>query len=136
MDALYPFTAAHHAIREACTRLLAAHYPRCRDAARDRSLAHHWLGMAEDQLRGVAYPEAHLVVAPPEDTALFHERLGIPWSVGLLTLTAFLALRTSALTARTPEELTQVLAELRTLMLCRHSDLLAAEAAAIGIADH
>lgn len=133
MDALFPFTAAHHAIQEACSRILAAQDPGRRGAARDRSRACYWLGMAEDQLRGLAYPEAYLVVAPSEDTALFHERLGIPWSTGVQTLEAFQALRTSALTAGNPEQLVQVLAQLRTLIPRCHPDLLTAEAAAIRI---
>jgi hypothetical protein len=133
VDALYPFTAAHDAIQEACRALLAAQGAGRGDAARDRSRARDWLGMAEDQLRGLAYPEACLVVAPPEDTALFHERLGVPWSTGVQTLEAFQALRTSALTAGSPEELVQILAQLRTLIPRRHPDLLTAETAAIRI---
>jgi len=131
VDALYPFTAAHDAIQEACSRLLAAQDPGRRGAAGDRSLARYWFSMAEDQLRGVAYPEAHLVIAPPEDIVLFHERLGIPWSTGVQTLEAFQALRTSALTARSQEQLVPLLAQLRTLISRRHPGLLAAEAAAI-----
>jgi hypothetical protein len=133
VDALYPLTAAHHAIQEACARLLAAQDPERSDPARDRRLGRYWLGMAEDQLRGVAYPEAHLVVAPPDDTAPFHERLGIPWSTGVQTLEAFQALRASALTAGNLQQLFQVLGQLRTFIPRRHPDLLTAEAASIRI---
>ena len=97
MDALYPFTAAHNAILEASACLLAALEPRDVDPVRERSRARDWLDMAEDQLRGLAYPEAHLVIAPPEGSAPFHERRGSPWPAGLQTLEAFRALRTSAL---------------------------------------
>ncbi len=130
MDALCPFTAAHNAILEGSACLLAALEPGA-DLVRERSRAREWFDMAEEQLRGLAYPEAGLVVAPPEGSALFHEHPGSPWPAGLQTLEAFLALRTSALAAGNPEQLVPVLAELGALIPSRHPDRLVAEAAAI-----
>ncbi len=133
MDALYPFTAAHNAILEASACLLAALEPGGADPVRERSRAREWFDMAEEQLRGLAYPEAGLVVAPPEGSAPFHEHRGSPWPAALQTLEAFRALRTSALAAGNPEQLVPVLAELGALIPSRHPDRLVAEAAAIKI---